>query len=106
MYAGGWLMPVDGTSFASPLTARFASVSTPSPFTVASARQAVLGQVDATGQLPATLFPSDFFYAPLEVTTDALVALPVRPAVRRAVSGVDLHRVLAPLQRLRALRGS
>ena len=106
MYAGGWLMPVDGTSFASPLTARFASLSTPSPFTVASARQAVLGQVDATGELPATLFPSDFFYAPLEVTTDALVALPVRPAARRAVSGVDLHRVLAPLQRLRALRGS
>lgn len=103
MYAGGWLLPVDGTSFASPLTARFASLNAPSPFTVASARQSVLGQVDAAGQLPATLFPSDFFYAPLEVNTNALVALPVRPAARRGVSQVDLHRVLRPLQLLRDL---
>jgi hypothetical protein len=105
MYAGGWLLPADGTSFASPLTARLASLSAPSPFTVASARQSVLGQVDVTGELPAALFPSDFFYAPLEVTTDALVALPVRPAARRGISVVDLHRVLGPIRRFRALAG-
>jgi hypothetical protein len=104
-YAGGWLLPLDGTSFASPLTARFASMNSPSPFTVAGARAAVLAQVDATGELPAALFPADFFYGPAEATTDALVALPIRPAARRpGVSRVDLHRVLAPLQRLRALR--
>ncbi|HXU62463.1 MAG TPA: S8 family serine peptidase [Polyangia bacterium] len=104
-YAGGWLLPVDGTSFASPLTVRFVSMNAPSPFTVASARQHVLGQVDATGELPATLFPSDFFYTPLQVNTDALVALPVQRASRRGVSRVDVHRVLAPLQRFRALSG-
>jgi subtilisin family serine protease len=105
MYAGGWLLPVDGTSFASPLTARFASLNAPSPFSVATARQAVLAAVDATGELPASQFPQDFFYAPAETTPDAVVALPVRPPVRRGISALDVHKVLAPLQLWRALRG-
>lgn len=104
-YAGGWLLPVDGTSFASPLTARFASIKAPSPFSVATARAAVKANVDGTGELPATLFPADFFYGPSETTPDAVVALPVRPAAHRGISAVDLHRILAPLQRFRALRG-
>ncbi len=105
-YAGGWLFYVDGTSFASPLTAWFASANAPSPFSVSSARQVVLANVDGAQQLPASLFPADFFYAPSEATADALVALPLRAAAaRRQLSWVDLHRVMAPLQRLRALRG-
>lgn len=104
-YAGGWLLPVDGTSFASPLTVRFASMNAPSPFSVATARQAVLASIDGTGELPASLFPTDFFYGPAETTPDAIVALPLHPAVHRGIAAVDLHKILAPLQRFRALRG-
>jgi hypothetical protein len=103
MYAGGWLFPADGTSFAAPLTARFASVNAPSPFDVAATRQAVLSSLDSGLKLPANLFPGDLFYTPWQVTTDALVAAPVgRPAPR--LTSVDFHRVMAPLRLLSRLR--
>jgi hypothetical protein len=108
MYAGGWLLPVDGTSFASPLTARFGSLNAPTPFTVATARQALVANTDAVKELPASLFPSEFFYAPGEVSTDAIVVQPgqsARHPARRGVAPVDLHRLLAPLLRFRAVRG-
>ena len=107
MYAGGWLFPVDGTSFAAPLTAWLGSRNSPTPFTVATARASLLANTDATKELPATLFPSDFFYAPGEVSTDAIVVQPARPsrhAPRRGVAPLDLHRLLAPLLRFRAVR--
>ena len=107
MYAGGWLLPVDGTSFAAPLTAWYGSRTAPTPFTVATARASLLASTDATKELPATLFPSDFFYAPGQVSTDAVVVQPARPsryAPRRGVAPLDLHRLLAPLLRFRAVR--
>ncbi|MES1209132.1 MAG: S8 family serine peptidase [Pseudomonadota bacterium] len=106
MYAGGWLLPVDGTSFAAPLTAWFGSRAAPLPFMVATARAFLLASTDATKELPATLFPSDFFYTPFQVSTDALVVQPARPsrhAPRRGVAPLDLHRLLAPLLRFRAV---
>ena len=109
MYAGGWLLPVDGTSFAAPLTAWFGSRSAPVPFTVATARQALVSNTDATKELPASLFPSDFFYTPGQLSTDAVVVQPARPsrvAPRRGVAPIDLHRVLAPLLRFRSVRGA
>jgi hypothetical protein len=109
MYAGGWLLPADGTSFAAPLTAWFGSRSAPTPFTVATARQSLLSNTDATKELPASLFPSEFFYAPGQVSTDAVVVQPARPsrqAPRRGVAPSDLHRLLAPLLRFRSVRGA
>ena len=57
MYAGGWLFPVDGTSFAAPLTAWLGSRSSPTPFTVATARASLLANTDATKELPADAVP-------------------------------------------------
>ncbi|MFL5305108.1 MAG: S8 family serine peptidase [Polyangia bacterium] len=108
MYAGGWLLPADGTSFAAPLTAWFGSRSAPTPFTVASARASLLASTDVTKELPAGVFPSDFFYAPGQVSTDSVVVQPARPsrhAPRRGVAPLDLHRLLAPLLHFRAVRG-
>jgi hypothetical protein len=104
MYAGGWLLPVDGTSFASPLAARYASINAPSPFAVATARQAVLSATDANGELPASDFPADLFYTPAEISTDAVVARASR-TTRRRVDPADLHRILLPIRLFRALRG-
>ncbi|HSS39440.1 MAG TPA: S8 family serine peptidase [Polyangia bacterium] len=109
MYAGGWLLPVDGTSFAAPLTAWFGSQQVPTPFTVATARQFLLSSTDATKELLASLFPPDFFYTPGQVSTDAIVVQPARPSrhpPRRGVGPVDLHRFLSPLLRFRAVRGA
>ncbi|HXJ20919.1 MAG TPA: S8 family serine peptidase [Polyangia bacterium] len=107
MYAGGWLLPVDGTSFASPLTARFASMNAPSPFDVGTTRQAVLASLDQYDNLPADSFPSYFYYAPGEIYTEALIAAPVRPPPPpRKLTAIDFHRVMAPLRLLRRLRKS
>jgi subtilisin family serine protease len=109
-YAGGWLFPVAGTSFAAPLVARQISRTAASPYDPAQARQTLLAQRDGLGDLSIDLFPRDFFYAPagLGKATGALsAAAPAAPrlALRRPPPPqVDLRRWLAPIQRLRALR--
>jgi hypothetical protein len=106
-YAGDWLLPVSGTSFSAPLTARFASVNAPSPFQVGTTRQAVLSNLDSTQELPSNLFPSDFFYTPWQVTTAALVAAaPAQRPPPRRLRTADFRRVMAPLRLLRRLQKS
>jgi len=114
-YAGGWLLFPDGTSFASPLTARYASMDTavPSPFDPAAARTAVLSVIGQQNQfLPVNLFPQDFFYAPAQTTTDFVVPLAASRVAHQAPSHRppphlltqhELHRVLGPLNRVRRL---
>jgi len=106
MYAGGWLLPADGTSFAAPLTVRFSSMNGPSPFSVATTRQVVLSNLDSAGNLPADLFPSDFFWTPGQTYTEAIVAAPVRRPPPRAISAVGFQRVMAPFRLLRRLQKS
>ena len=107
-YAGGWLVWADGTSFSSPLTARYASMDTsvPTPFDPATARTTVLSAIDPTTQfLPVSVFPADLFYTPFQVMTDFVVplaALPAAPA-HHALTQYELHRVLGPLNRLQKL---
>ncbi|HEY5090076.1 MAG TPA: S8/S53 family peptidase, partial [Polyangia bacterium] len=104
-YAGDWLLWVAGTSFSSPMVARYVSLNAPAPFAPAQARTDLLALRGADGSLPVALFPSDSFYAPDEATTAALIAVPPpRRASTRPPSRVDLHRVLHPLSLLRALR--
>ncbi len=106
-YAGDWLIPVDGTSFASPIVVRQISLTAPvpAPFDPASARTALLAQRLSDGSLPIGLFPSDFFYLPGQSPVAALGGgVPWRRAGPRPVSRVDLHRVLHPLSLLRSLR--
>jgi hypothetical protein len=112
-YAGGWLIWADGTSFASPLTVRYASMSTavPTPFAPQSARTAVLAAIDPTTQfLPVSLFPSDFFYLPAQATTDFVVPLVnakggAAAVAHRPPTKYELHRALGPLSRLKRLQG-
>jgi len=104
-YAGDWLLWLAGTSFSSPMVARTVSLTTAAPFVPAQARTNLLALRGADGSLPVALFPSDFFYAPDEAATAALIAVSSpRRASPRPPSRVDLHRVLHPLSLLRTLR--
>jgi hypothetical protein len=111
-YAGGWLLWADGTSFAAPLTVRWASMaSLPPPFAPAATRAAVLAAADpSTAFLPPSAFPGDFFYQPATVTTDFAVPVPLvrrsRAAPPKLPSQYELHRILGPIERLRRLRGA
>jgi len=104
-YAGDWLLPVDGTSFAAPIVARQVSLTLPAVFDPAQARLDLLSQRLSDGSLAITLFPADFFYVPVNTGTAALIAgRGVRRMIRQPASQVDVHRVLHPLSLLRALR--
>jgi hypothetical protein len=106
-YAGGWLTWASGTSFASPLTARYASMTAASPFDPAAERTAVVAKSDPTSQfLPVSLFPSDFFYLPGTTTPEFVVPLGAAKAApaHRPPTKYELHRVFGPLNRLKRLR--
>lgn len=107
-YAGGWLTWASGTSFASPLTARYASMTATSPFDPAAERTAVIAKSDPTSQfLPVSLFPSDFFYLPGTTTPEFVVPVGAAKAApaHRPPTKYELHRVFGPLNRLKRLRG-
>jgi len=106
-YAGGWLTWASGTSFAAPLTARYASMTATSPFDPTAERAAVVAKADPTSHfLPIGLFPSDFFFVPgTEYPEFVVPAVGARaaPAVRPPTK-YELHRVLGPLNRLKRLQ--
>jgi hypothetical protein len=109
-YAGGWLTWASGTSFAAPLTARYASMTAAAPFDPTTERTAVVAKSDPTSQfLPVSVFPSDFFYVPgtqypeLVVPGVSALAAKATPA-HRPPTKYELHRVWGPLNRLRHLR--
>ena len=107
-YAGGWLTWASGTSFAAPLTARYASMTATSPFDPATARAAVVAKADPTSHfLPVGLFPSDFFFVPGTQYPEFVVpAIGARAAASvRPPTKYELHRVLGPLNRLKRLQG-
>jgi subtilisin family serine protease len=107
-YAGGWLTWASGTSFSSPLTARYASMTAAAPFDPATERAAVVAKADPTSHfLPVSLFPSDFFYVPgTEYPEFVVPAVGAKPAPSvRPLTKYELHRVFGPLNRLRRLRG-
>ena len=104
-YAGNWLLPVDGTSFAAPIVVRQVSLTMPAHFDPAQARLDLRSVRLTDGSLPITWFPADFFYLPADTATADVIAGGVaRRTPRRPVSRVDLHRVLHPLSLLRSLR--
>ena len=107
-YAGGWLTWASGTSFAAPLTARYASMTAVAPFDPTAERTAVVAKSDPTSQfLPVSLFPSDFFFLPGTQYPEFVVpavAAKAGPTLRPPTK-YELHRVFGPLNRLRHLRG-
>ncbi len=107
-YAGGWLTWASGTSFSAPLTARYASMTSVTPFEPTAERTAVVAKADPTSHfLPVSLFPSDFFYVPGTAYPEFVVpgvGAKAAPAVRPPTQ-YELHRVFGPLNRLRRLRG-
>jgi subtilisin family serine protease len=62
--AGGWLMPVEGTSYSAPLAVRSLSQSAPQPFAVETARASLLARLRFGRYLSVTDFPVDLFYRP------------------------------------------
>jgi len=101
-YAGGWLLPVDGTSFASPMVVRYVSLTAAIPFSPGPAKTALLGLRASDGSLPISLFPNDFFYrpSPAPAGLHAMAGLArLRPPPR-----FDVQRFFRPLSRLRAAR--
>jgi hypothetical protein len=107
-YAGGWLTWASGTSFAAPLTARYASMTATAPFDPTGERAAVVAKADPTSHfLPVSVFPSDFFYAPGTQDPEFVVpgvAARAAPAIRPPTK-YELHRVFGPINRLKRLQG-
>jgi hypothetical protein len=107
-YAGGWLLPVKGTSFSAPLMARLISRAALSPYDAAQARQQAIATRDGTWTVPIATFPRDFFYAPDTTGTklSALTAAPAGPAQVMPGRSRDLdpidwsRRSLGPLHAL------
>jgi len=66
----------------------------------------VHGARDGAGNLPADLFPSDFFWTPGQNYTEAIVAAPVRRPPPPRLSAAGFRRVMAPLRLLRGLTKS
>ena len=107
-YAGGWLTWASGTSFSAPLTARFASMTAATPFDPVAERSAIVAKADPTSQfLPVGLFPRDFFYVPgTEYPQFVVPAVAAKAApAHRPPTRYELHRVFAPLNRLKRLQG-
>jgi hypothetical protein len=109
-YAGGWLTWASGTSFAAPLTVRYASMTATAPFDPTTERTAVVAKSDPTSHfLPVSAFPADFFYLPgteyLAFVVPGVPALAAKAAPsHRPPTKYELHRVLGPLNRLKHLR--
>jgi subtilisin family serine protease len=62
---GGWYLPLSGTSFSAPLTARLISLNPqPVPFGTAAARDLVLSMRDSSQRVPIQRFPRDLLYDP------------------------------------------
>lgn len=63
-YGGGWLLPVQGTSYSAPIAAWLISRTPFSPFDPVEARRHLLDRRDSQRMISATTFPRDFFYVP------------------------------------------
>jgi subtilisin family serine protease len=62
---GGWYLPLSGTSFSAPLTARLVSVNPePVPFSAAAGRDLVLSMRDSLQRIPVQRFPRELLYDP------------------------------------------
>ena len=101
--AGGWYFPVDGTSFAGPLTARTLSLTATTPYDATTARQQLLAQYAGNSEaIPPSAFPADLFYQPVS-TAPALLDAGARVPPPRFTPPVriDLRQLLGPLERRR-----
>jgi subtilisin family serine protease len=62
---GNWYLPLSGTSFSAPLTARLISLNPqPIPYSADQARAQVLAMRDDSGRIPISRFPKDVLYDP------------------------------------------
>jgi subtilisin family serine protease len=62
---GNWYLPLSGTSFSAPLTARLISVNPePVPYTTTAARALVISMRDASHRIPLHRYPRELLYDP------------------------------------------
>lgn len=97
---GGWLMPLDGTSFSAPLLLRLVSLDRAGgPFTAAGARAALLAARDDRARIPLARFPRELFYDPERLTaTWALTRAGSPPAPRARPGRRALEEVFSLLR--------
>ena len=65
-----------------------------------------MGSLDSLQNLPASVFPPDFFWTPGLNYTEAIIAAPVRRPPPPVISAVGFQRVMAPFRMLRRLQKS
>lgn len=67
---GGWYLPLSGTSFSAPLTARLVSLDAePVPYSAGAARAVVLSLRDDRQRIPIQRFPRELLYDPEQRTS-------------------------------------
>jgi subtilisin family serine protease len=102
---GGWYLPLSGTSFSAPLTARLASLNPmPTPFTTAGARDVLLAMRDNRGRLPLHRFPREVLYDPENALSQFALRvpgdeLPAEPALINLRKLREFQRLLRPRAR-------
>lgn len=92
---GDWFFINFGTSFSAPLVTRLLSLNTPAPFNVTSARDTLANFSRANKNIRPGRFPSDLLYDP---RSNALTSSMPSMVGNKAISRVDLHRILWPLR--------
>jgi hypothetical protein len=91
---GEWLLPLAGTSFASPLLVRLISLEVGRPFNAASERTAILAALDLVGRVPIQRFPPQLLYDPNRDTRSWPIFQTATPRMSKRM----MTSFLAPLQ--------
>ncbi|HEX4403263.1 MAG TPA: S8 family serine peptidase, partial [Polyangia bacterium] len=103
-YAGGWLLPVQGTSYSAPFVTRALSMTATEPFDPAAARAAILARLGGPPTLSFDDVPRDFFYLPDGVAAASALTVAAAPtSSRAALVRFDVERALAPVRALRTV---
>jgi hypothetical protein len=106
---GGWLFPLSGTSFSTPLVSRLLVFESPAPFSADSARAALLALREPNRNIPRRYFPPDLaldVVAVLLSITEGVSSPPTMvPGPAERVSKTALRKALWPLRWVQRSRG-
>jgi subtilisin family serine protease len=98
---GNWYLPLSGTSFSAPLTARLVSLNAePVPYNANQARALVLSMRDSSGRIPLSRFPRDVLYDPAMESNTWALRLAEPAALERPLINVRKLRAFERLLRL------
>jgi subtilisin family serine protease len=104
----GWLMFMSGTSFSTPLVARWASLDHGSSFSAETARTRILALRDEESRIPQNRFPEELLYRPRgDVVGYSAVgpmegATPTPDTASRPTGGLEWRQAFWPLHVVRS----